>query len=81
MPKIRRHHVPAALLQHLLDRIRDRRIPAAQTELLARWLDTEPEVPEGDWYQRFSGMIVCGKGELVKTLLLPGQHPTGKPVK
>lgn len=48
--------------------------------LFARWLDTEPEVPEGAWYKRFSGMIVCGEGELVKTFLLPGQHPEGKRV-
>jgi hypothetical protein len=44
---------------------------------LARWLDTEPEVPQGPWYKRFPGMIVCGEGELIKTFLLPGQSPRG----
>lgn len=78
MPKIRRHNFPPAIFQHLLDRIQERRIPASQLELLARRLDTEPEVPEGEWYKRFSGMIVCGEGELIKTFLLPGQHPKGK---
>jgi hypothetical protein len=38
---------------------------------------TEPEVPEGEWYKELSGMTVCGKGELVKTFLLPGQAPKG----
>jgi len=33
-------------------------------------------VPKGEWYNRFSGMVVCGEGELIKTFLLPGQHPT-----
>jgi len=80
MPKIRRHHFPPALFQHLLDRIQERKIPASQLELLARWLDTEPEVPEGDWYKSFSGMIVCGDGALIKTFLLPGQAPHGKRV-
>lgn len=30
---------------------------------LADWLDKEPEVPEGEWFTRFPGMIVCGEGE------------------
>jgi len=80
MPKIRRHHLPPALFQHLLDRIQGRQIPAIQLELLARWLDTEPEVPAGEWYKRFPAMVVCGEGELIKTFLLPGQHPKGKRV-
>jgi len=62
-------------------RIQQRNIPAPQLELLARWLDAEPEVPEGEWFKRFSGMTVCGQGEFVKTFLLPGQRPTGERVK
>ena len=77
MPRVRRQNVPPALLQHLLDRVQSRKIPASQLELLARWLDREPEVPEGQWYKRFSGMTVCGEGELIKTFLLPGQAPKG----
>ena len=80
MPRVRRHNVPPALLQHLLDRVQSRRIPASQLELLAKWLDREPEVPEGQWYKRFSGMTVCGEGEWIKTFLLPGQAPKGQPV-
>jgi hypothetical protein len=81
VPRVRRQNVPPALFQHLLDRVQSRKIAAAQLELLARWLDTEPEVPEGQWYKRFSGMTVCGEGELVKTFLLPGQAPKGRPVR
>ena len=78
MPKIRRANIPPALFQHLLDRIESRKISAEQLTLFARWLDTEPEVPVGAWYKRFSGFTVCGEGELVKTFLLAGQHPEGK---
>jgi hypothetical protein len=78
MPKIRRHNLPPALFQHLLDRIQERKIPTSQLQLLARWLDTEPEVPECDWYKSFPRMTVCGEGELIKTFLLPGQAPHGK---
>jgi hypothetical protein len=34
MPKIRRQNLPPALLQHLLDRIRQRSIPASQLGIL-----------------------------------------------
>ncbi len=78
MPRVRRQNVPPALFQHLLERVRSRKILASQLELLAKWLDGEPEVPEGGWYKRFPGMIVCGEGELIKTFLLPDQVPKGQ---
>ncbi len=78
MPRVRRQNVPPALFQHLLDRVQSRSIPASQLELLAKWLDSEPEVPQGQCYKRFSGMTVCGDGELIKTFLLPGQAPKGQ---
>lgn len=80
MPNVRRHHIPPALFQHLLDPIQSRRIPASQLEFLARWLDTEPDVPNGPWFKRFPGMTVCGEGDLVKTFLLPEQRPKGQEV-
>ena len=80
MPRVRRQNVPPALFQHLLDRVQSRKIPASQLELLAKWLDSEPEVPESQWYKRFSGMTVCGERELIKTSLLPGQAPKGRRV-
>ncbi len=78
MPQVRRQNLPPALFQQLLDRIQSRKIPPTQLALLATWLDTEPDVPEGEWYKRFSGMTVCGEGELIKTFLAPGQAPKGK---
>ena len=77
MPKVRRRSLPPALLNHLLDRIKSRQISAEQLGLLAEWLDSMPDVPEGRWFKRFSGMTVCGEGELIKTLLIPGQLPDG----
>jgi hypothetical protein len=78
MPQIRRHHLPPQLLDHLLDRISRRNISADQLGLMANWLRTEPEVPDGPWFKKFPGMIVCGEGELIKTFLQPGQIATGK---
>ncbi len=78
MPKIRRQNLPPTLLNHLLDRIRSREISSDQLGALADWLDTQPEVPNGKWFKRFSGMTVCGEGDLVKTFLTADQLPSGK---
>ena len=80
MPKIRRQKLPQPLLVHLLTRMRQRNISSEQLTLLAKWLDTEPDVPEGKWFRKFSGVTVCGEGEFVKTFLLPGQAPEGREV-
>ena len=81
MPEIRREHLPPGLFNHLLDRIDDRQISATQLEQFVDWLDTEPDVPEGRWFRKFSGMYVCGEGDLVKTFLIEGQIPTGTEIK
>jgi len=81
MPKIRRHKLPLPLLAHLLTRVRQRKISPEQITLLARWLDTEPEVPESQWFKKFPGFIVCGEAELSKTFLLPGQPPDGREIE
>lgn len=78
MPRIQRSNLPRALFTHLLDRIKSRNISADQLGLLAEWLDTQPEVPDGKWFKTFPGMTVCGEGELIKTFLQPGQIATGK---
>jgi hypothetical protein len=35
----------------------------------------------GKWFKRFSGMTVCGEGELVKTFLRQGQAASGEEVR
>ncbi len=78
MPRIQRSNLPPPLFAHLLDRIKSRNISANQLGLLAEWLDTQPEVPDEKWFKKFSGMTVCGEGEIIKTFLQPGQIATGK---
>ena len=77
MPKIRRQKLPRALIEHLALRIRQREVSLDQMGLFGEWCDTNPEVPEGEWFKRFPGLIACGEGELVKTFLIPGQAPHG----
>jgi len=81
MPEIRRHKLPKPLLVQLLTRMRQRNISHEQIILLARWLDTEPEVPDGKWFKRFGGFTLCGEGPLVKTFLKPTQTAIGAEVQ
>ena len=80
MPKIRRRNVPRAVVSHLEDRVRDREIPIGQLQLLSEWLSREPDAPAGRWFKRFPGMIACGEGELLKTILRIGQAPEGEEI-
>ena len=80
MPKIRRENVPEAVLRHLYLRLKQRRFTVDQLVMFADWLDQGADVPDGKWFKRFPGMIVCGKGERVTTFLLPNQVPIGKEI-
>jgi len=73
MPKILRRNLPRPLYAHLLERIQQRQISGMQLALMIEWLDTQPEVPTGNWFKRFTDMIVCGEGELIKTFLTTEQ--------
>ncbi len=78
MPAIQRTDIPRQLLRHLLKRIQERNIDAGALQPFVSRLDTNPEVPPGDWFKRFPGMIVCGRGTLVRTFLTPTRSPIGK---
>ncbi|MEO8351881.1 MAG: hypothetical protein ABI680_09115 [Chthoniobacteraceae bacterium] len=42
MPKIRRERIPAALMIHLLARVKEREIPIRQLELFSDWTAISP---------------------------------------
>jgi len=78
VPRVRRQNLPRDLWAHLLERVKSRHIAVDQLGLLADWLASEPEVPHGKWFKRFSGMTVCGEGELIRTFLQAGQAAMGE---
>ena len=72
MPKIERwDKLPAAVRQHLIDRMHDRTISIADLNQLRLWIESKPEVPEGDWYKDFGSSYP-------KTFLLGGQAAKGE---
>jgi len=79
MPKIVRwDNLPLNVRHHLIDRMRDRAISLADLNQLRLWIDSQPEVPKGDWYKDFGSFKLCGHGPYPKTFLVRGQVPKGQ---
>lgn len=78
MPKIETwDNLPAAVRQHLIERMRDRSIRIADLNRLRLWIESTPEVPDGDWYKDFRTFKICGREPYPKTFLLRGQAAKG----
>ena len=74
MPTIARWaDLPPNVRQHLLDRMRDRAITISDLNQLRLWIESQPEVPDGDWYRDFGSFKICGEGKFPKTFLLRSQ--------
>ena len=72
---------PPGILNHLIQRFRDGRIQAADFVELKHWLESDPEVPSGRWYKRFTNFTLAGKGELPSTFLTPEMSAEGEEVE
>ena len=68
---------PAAVREHLSERMRDRHITLEDLNRLRLWIESDPEVPDGMWYKDFGSFKLFGAGRLPKTFLLPGQPAKG----
>jgi hypothetical protein len=79
MPLLERwDNLPEGVRQHLIERMHDRAISLSDLNQLRLWVETRPEVPEGDWYKDFDSFKICGSGSYPKTFLLPGQVAKGE---
>jgi hypothetical protein len=70
--------LPVAIREHLIERMRDRKISIEDLNRLRIWLESRPTVPDGRWYKDFGSFKLCGEGTYPKTFLLPGQVATGQ---
>jgi hypothetical protein len=73
-------NLPPAARRHLIDRMHERAIGIADLNRLRLWIESNPEVPEGDWYKDFGSFKICGNGSFPKTFLLRGQAAKGEAV-
>jgi hypothetical protein len=44
---------------------------------LQTWVNTGPRAPTSDWYKDFGSFLICGTGEVPKTVLAKGMAPFG----
>ena len=77
MPKIQWQKLPPAVLLHLVERVKDRAISAADLQKLDDWKRTEPEGPDGPWFKDFGSFKICGNGALPLTFLTRAQKAHG----
>jgi hypothetical protein len=70
--------LPAAIRNHLVQRMRDRNISPEDLNHLRLWIESKPNVPEGAWYKDFGSFKLCGKGKYPETFLLAGQVAVGQ---
>jgi hypothetical protein len=79
MPKISGwKSLPGNVRQHLVERMRDREISLSDLNQLRLWIESQPDVPEGDWYKDFGSFKICGAGSFPKTFLSRGQAAKGE---
>jgi hypothetical protein len=78
MPRIARwKDLPMGVRQHLTERMNERAISITDLNQLRIWIESNPEVPEGDWYKDFNSFKICGHGSHPKTFLLASQTAKG----
>ena len=70
--------LPAAIRDHLVERMRDRKISLGDLNQLRLWMETKPIVPQGEWYKDFGSFKLCGEGKYPKTFLTSGQLAKGE---
>ncbi len=81
MPKIQTwDNLPVGVRHHLIERMRDRSIALEDLNQLRLWVESKPEVPDGDWYKDFLSFKICGQGPFPKTFLLRGQSAKGSSI-
>jgi hypothetical protein len=70
--------LPQAIRDHLVERMRDRKISLDDLNRLRLWIDSKPEVPESSWFKDFGSFKLCGESAYPKTFLLAGQSARGR---
>jgi hypothetical protein len=56
----------------------DRSISIADLNELRLWIESNPVVPEAEWYKDFGSFKIRGHGSYPKTILLRGQPAKGE---
>ena len=67
--------MPPGIRQHLVERMRERNIGLADLNRLRLWIESQPAVPDGDWFKNFGSFKLCGKASIGKHFSCPVKPP------
>ena len=69
---------PQAVREHLSQRLTDRGITGEDLDKLRVWVQSQPDVPAGDWYKDFGSFKIRGTGADPTTFLTREQQACGQ---
>jgi hypothetical protein len=72
--------LPQRAMDHLVQRFKEGRIAASDFLELKHWVESNPDVPDGDWFKRFKTGILVGHGDTATSFLSPGMVAHGTEV-
>ena len=72
---------PEEVKLHLCQRLRDRKITSDDLNKLQIWVESQPDVPEDDWFRDFGSFKIVGRGPNPRTFLDSGQIPYGVEIR
>jgi hypothetical protein len=78
MPRLNWRNLPLSKRRKLEDRVRTREISAGDLRRLQEWIETAPEVPDGEWCKDFGSFKVVGEGFEPSTFLTKDQPCWGQ---
>jgi hypothetical protein len=81
MPKLLRSSLPPEVLSHIYRRVMERHISKDALGQVLYWVDSDPTVPAGEWFKRFDGVSLAGRGALILTVLEADMVAVGKEVE
>jgi hypothetical protein len=78
--KVGWRELPLEVRGHLAERMKDRSIGADDLYKLQVWIESDPDVPDGNWYRDFGTFKLAGRGSLVLTFLTSEQIGYGEEI-
>jgi hypothetical protein len=73
--------LPAAVRDHLVERMRDRNIGLEDLNQLRLWMESKPDVPEAAWYKDFGSFNFAAKAKIQRHSFCRASWREGKSFK
>jgi hypothetical protein len=72
---------PPAIKRHLSERLLDRSITLNDLNKLRIWVESDPDLPDGDWFLDFGSFKIAGRGPFPRTFLDSHQIAYGEEIR